>query len=109
MEKFLKITLNDEPTLVSVKDISGISRGAATKINILLNTVSLDGAAAEVLAYEITATTASTDAKTKEQSTKLVALIQAALQTSWTNPVMDITGELPYAVTGILRKQFVWE
>jgi len=109
MEKFLKITFGNEPTLIPISNIAGVARGAAQKVNVLLNTVSLSAAAGEVLAFEITASTASTDDKTREQLTTLAALIEEALTTSWTNPVMDITTRLPYAVTGILRKHFVWE
>jgi len=109
MNKFLKITFNNEPTLIPITDISGITRGAATKVNVLLNTVALNGAAGEVLAFEITAATATTDDKTREQLTTLANLIEEALTTSWTNPVFDITARLPYPVSGILRKQFVWE
>tara|TARA_R110002126_G_scaffold97497_3_gene227106 strand:- start:1200 stop:1529 length:330 start_codon:yes stop_codon:yes gene_type:complete len=109
MEKFLKITFGSEPTLIPISNIAGITRGAAGKVNVLLNTVSLSAAAGEVLAFEITASGAGDDPKTRVQLTSLAALIEEALTTSWTNPVMDITTRLPYAVTGILRKHFVWE
>jgi hypothetical protein len=109
MEKFLKITFNSEPTLIPISNIAGIVRGAAGKVNVLLNTVSLSAAAGEVLAFEITASTAGTDDKTREQLTTLADLIAEALSTSWTNPVLDISSRLPYTITGILRKHFVWE
>jgi hypothetical protein len=108
MEKFLKITLSDEPTLIPISDVAGVRVGTNTKVYVLLNTISLNDAAAEVLAFEITATTASDAAKTKAQLTSLANLIEEALTTSWTNPVMDITSRLTYAPTAVARVVIDW-
>ena len=88
MEKFLKITLSDEPTL---------------------NTTALRASNDdEMLAFEITASTADTAAKTLTQLRSLADLIEEALTTSWTNPVMDITSRLTYAPTAVAKVTIDW-
>tara|TARA_R110002020_G_scaffold156159_1_gene337930 strand:- start:185 stop:514 length:330 start_codon:yes stop_codon:yes gene_type:complete len=108
MNKFLKITLSDTPTLIPISDVADIRVGADTKVYLLLNTVSLSGAAAEMLAFEITATTAADATKTKAQLTSLANLIEEALTTSWTNPVMDITSRLTYVPTAVAKVTIDW-
>ena len=60
----------------------------------------------EVLGYEITATTASDAAKTKEQLNSIVDAIENALQTSWTNPYYLL--EPKYPITGIAQIEVEW-
>jgi len=109
MEKFLKIVLSDAPTLININQIMGVEVGADTKIQVLLNSVGHRATgASEVLGYEITATTATDAAKTKEQLTAFVNEIQRSLSTNWQNPIFDITSRLPYAVTAITQIEEEW-
>jgi len=109
MNKFLKITLSDEPTLIPISDVADIRVGAAKKVYVILNTTALRNANdAEMLAFEITADTAADATKTKAQLTSLANLIEEALTTSWTNPVMDITSRLTYAPTAVAKVTIDW-
>jgi hypothetical protein len=109
MEKFLKITLSNAPFLIPIKSILHIEVGADTHIQVLYNTVGFRATgASEILGLQITATTATDATKTKEQLTAFANLIQEALTTSWTNPVLDITSRLPYAVTAITQIEEEW-
>lgn len=109
MEKFLKITLGDAPFLIPVKSILHVEVGANTSIQVLYNLVGFTAtAASQVIGLEITATTATDAAKTKEQLTAFVNQIEAALTTSWTKPIFDITKKLPYAVTAISQIEEEW-
>tara|TARA_R100001015_G_C4455435_1_gene44137 strand:- start:124 stop:456 length:333 start_codon:yes stop_codon:yes gene_type:complete len=109
MNKFLKITLSDEPTLIPISDVADIRVGVDTKVYVILNTTALRAANdAEMLAFEITATTAADATKTKAQLTSLANLIEEALTTSWTNPVMDITSRLTYAPTAVAKVTIDW-
>jgi len=102
MEKFLKISLSDAYHLIPIKNILGIEVGVDTKVNILYNAVGHRATgASEVLGFEITATTASDAAKTKEQLNSIVDAIEKALQTSWLNPYYVL--EPKYAITGVAQ------
>jgi|TARA_R100000482_G_scaffold50866_2_gene18094 hypothetical protein len=105
MQKFLKVSHDGMGHLIPINNILGVEKPSGnTKVVIFMNSVGHRATgASEVLGYEITATTASDAAKTKEQLNKLIDLIGEALTTSWTNPVFDITARLPYAVTGIAQ------
>jgi hypothetical protein len=109
MEKFLKITLSDAPFLIPIKSILHIEVGADTNIQVLYSNVGNAGSgASEVLGLQITATTATNAAKTKEQLTSFAALVEEALTLPWTKPVLDITSRLPYAVTAITQIEEEW-
>lgn len=110
MEKFLKITLSDAPFLIPVREILYVEVGADTNIQVLFRNTSfgVTSSASAVLGVQITATTATDAAKTKEQLTAFANLIEQALTTSWTNPVFDITNKLPYAVTAITQIEEEW-
>ena len=109
MNKFLKITLSDEPTLIPITNIADIRHGADQKVYVILNTTALRASNDdEMLAFEITASTADTAAKTLTQLRSLADLIEEALTTSWTNPVMDITSRLTYAPTAVAKVTIDW-
>jgi hypothetical protein len=109
MEKFLKITLSDAPFLIPIKNILHVEVGADTSIQILYNSVGHSAtAASQVIGIELTATTATTAAKTKEQLVSFVNQIEAALQTPWTTPVYDITSKLRYPITTITQIEEEW-
>ena len=102
MEKFLKISLSDAYHLIPIKNILGVEVGASTKVKILYNVVGHTAtAASEVLGFEITATTASDAAKTKEQLNSIVDAIETALQTSWVKPYFVL--EPKYVITGVAQ------
>ena len=104
MVKYLKITFGDAPYLIPVNDIIAVEVGADTEIKILLNSIGHRASgASEVLGYKITATTATNAAKTKEQLTSFVDVLEDSLQTAWTKPIYDMTGKLPYAITAIAQ------
>ena len=46
--------------------------------------------------------------KTLTQLRSLADLIQEALTTSWTNPVMDITSRLTYVPTAVAKVTIDW-
>lgn len=110
MEKFLKITLSDAPFIIPIKDILYVEVGADTHIQVLYNNAVGHTAtgASEVLGLQITATTATDAAKTKEQLTAFVDEMELALKTAWNKPVYDITSALPYAVTAITQIEEEW-
>jgi hypothetical protein len=110
MEKFLKITLSDAPFLIPIKSILHIEVGADTNIQVLYSNVGFGAtsSASTVIGLEITATTATNAAKTKEQLTSFAALVEEALTLPWTKPVLDITSRLPYAVTAITQIEEEW-
>lgn len=109
MEKFLKITLSDAPFLIPIKSILHVKVGADTNIQVLYNTVGFSAtAASQVIGLEITATTATDAAKTKEQLRSFVNQIEAALSKRWTEAIYDITSKLPYAVTAITQIEKEW-
>ena len=102
MEKFLKISLSDAFHLIPIKNIIGVEVGANTKVKILYGMVGHRASgASQVLGFEITATTASDAAKTKEQLNSIVDAIESALQTSWTNPYYTLSPK--YAITGVAQ------
>ena len=103
MVKYLKISLSDAHYLIPIHDIVTVEVGANTKVDILFNLVS---GAAEVLGVELTATTASDAAKTKEQLNSIVDAIEEALSTSWTKPFYVL--EPKYPITGIAQLQEAW-
>ena len=105
MLKFLKVSHDDMDHLIPINQILGVEKPSGnTKVVIFMNSVGHRATgASEVLGYEITATTASDAAKTKEQLKSVIAEIGNASATSWTNPIYDITSKLPYAVTGIAQ------
>ena len=107
MVKYLKISLRDAYHLIPIQSILGFEVGANTKVNILSHNVGHTATgASEVLGYEITATTASDAAKTKEQLNSIVDAIEDALQTSWTNPYYVL--EPKYPITGIAQIEVEW-
>ena len=107
MVKFLKISLSDSHYLIPIHDIVTVEVGANTKVDILFNLVGNSGAgAAEVLGVELTASTASDAAKTKEQLNSIVDDIENALSTSWTKPFYVL--EPKYPITGIAQLQEAW-
>ena len=109
MNKFLKITLSDEPTLIPITNIADIRKGANQKVYVILNTTALRASNDdEMLAFEITASTASDGPKTLTQLRSLADLIEEALTTSWTSPVMDITSRLAYAPTAVAKVTIDW-
>lgn len=109
MEKFLKITLSDAPFIIPIKNILHVEVGADTHIQVLYNTVGHTATTvSEVIGLQITATTASDAAKTKEQLTAFVDEMDLALKTAWNKPVYDITDALPYAVTAITQIEEEW-
>ena len=107
MVKYLKISLSDAYHLIPIQSVLGIEVGANTKVNIQSHQVGHTAdAASQVLGYEITATTASDAAKTKEQLNSIVDAIENALQTSWTNPYYLL--EPKYPITGIAQIEAEW-
>ena len=87
--------------LIPVNDILSVKASTQTKVDILLvngfaHTVTNAG---EVAAIILTASTANSDAKTKQQLNAFIAEVGNALETSWTNPIYDVT--LPYAIDGV--------
>jgi len=110
MEKFLKLTLSDEPTLIKISQVMGVKiKGLSVNIQILLSPVGHTATgASEVLGYEIGATTASDATKQKEQLTAFVNEMERALSTNWQNPIFDITSRLPYPVTAITKIETEW-
>ncbi len=109
MEKFLKLTLNDRPFLIPVKSILHIEVGSDTNIEILYNSVGyIASATSQVIGLQLTATTASTTAKTKEQLTAFADLMEEALTMPWTKPVLDITSRLPYPITLVTQIEEEW-
>jgi hypothetical protein len=105
MEKFLKVSHDGMAHMIPVNNILGIEKpSGTTKVVIFMNSVGHTATgASEVLGYELTATSASDAAKTKEQLNSLANLIEEVLMQSWHKPVLDITSKLPYAVTAIAR------
>ena len=98
----MKVTHSGMDFLIPVKEIIGVRATNNTKVDILLNTpLQTDAAAgaAEVAAIVLTASTASDAAKTKQQLNAFIAEVGNALETSWTNPIYDVT--LPYAIDGV--------
>lgn len=109
MEKFLKITVSDAPSLIKVSEIMGVEVGADTHIQVLLNAVGHRATgASEVLGYQITSGKANDATKTKEQLRSFVDNLEAALQTSWTNPIYDLTDKLPYPVSAVTQIEEEW-
>lgn len=109
MEKFLKITLSDAPFLIPIKNILHVEVGADTSIQVLYSNVGHSATgASEVIGLQVTATTATDAAKTKEQLTSFADLLEEALTLPWTKPVLDITSRLPYAVTAITQIEEEW-
>lgn len=109
MQKFLKITLSDAPFIIPIDKILHVEVGADTHIQVLYNTVGHTATTiSEVIGLQITATTASDTAKTKEQLTDFVTAIGKAMETSWNKAIYDITNELPYAVTAITQIEEEW-
>ena len=109
MQKFLRLTISDAPTLIPVNNIVGIEVGANTKIKIYLGLVGHRATgASEVIGYEITATTASDAAKTKEQLVSFANAVDNALQQPWTKPVIDIDSALTYPATAIAQIEDEW-
>jgi|TARA_B100000900_G_scaffold398310_1_gene399548 hypothetical protein len=107
MVKYLKISLSDAHYLIPIHDIVTVEVGANTKVDILFNLVGHSASgAAEVLGVELTATTASDAAKTKEQLNSIVDAIEEALSTSWTKPFYVL--EPKYPITGIAQLQEAW-
>lgn len=107
MLKYLKISLSDASHLIPIQSILGIEVGANTKVKILYN-VKGHGAtgASEVLGIELTATTASDAAKTKEQLNSIVDAIEQALQTAWTKPYFVLVPKYP--ITAIAQIEDEW-
>ena len=102
MEKFLKISLSDAYHLIPIKNILGVEVEANTKVKILYNVVGHTATgASEVLGFEITATTASDAAKSKEQLNSVVDAIETALQTSCVKPYFVL--EPKYVITGVAQ------
>ena len=91
--------------LIPVNDILSVKAATQTKVDILLRNGFGHTAtnAGEVPAIILTASTANTDDKTKQQLNALVAEIGNALETSWTNPIYAVT--LPYAIDGVAHDQ----
>jgi hypothetical protein len=109
MQKFLRLTISDAPTLIPVNNIVGIEVGANTKIKVYLGLVGHRATgASEVIGYEITATTASDAAKTKEQLVSFANAVDNALQQPWTKPVIDIDSALTYPATAIAQIEDEW-
>lgn len=91
--------------LVPINDILSVKASTQTKVDILLSngfghTASNTG---EVAAIILTASTANTDDKTKQQLNALIAEIGNALSTRWTSPIYEV--ELPYAIDGVAHDQ----
>jgi len=98
----MKVTHSGMDFLIPVKEIIGVRATNNTKVDILLNSPLQTNAAAgagEVAAIVLTASTASDAAKTKQQLNAFIAEVGNALETSWTNPIYDVT--LPYAIDGV--------
>jgi hypothetical protein len=109
MEKFLKVTLSDTPIMIPVKSILHIELGADQTIQVLYNIVGFPATtASQVVGVSLTAATATTTAKTKEQLTAFANLMEEALTMPWTKPVLDITSKLPYAITGFGQIEEEW-
>jgi hypothetical protein len=77
MNKFLKITIGSpgEPTLIPVSKIAGVKRVSDNNIAVYLDSVSLQEANPDVLAFKIT-TSGVNEAGTKAQLTALANLIE---------------------------------
>jgi hypothetical protein len=109
MEKFLKVTLSDQPFLIPIKSILHVEIGADTQIQVLYNSVGyVATTASQVIGLQLVASTADTAVKTKEQLTAFANLMEEALTMPWTKPVLDITAKLPYAVTAITQIEEEW-
>lgn len=104
MKKFIKLSFDNMDNIIAVDKILAVRARAGTQnVDIHLDSVTLRDADAEYATVTITSSLANTEAKIKEQQRALVAEIGNALETSWTNPIYDVT--LPYAIEGITYDQ----
>ena len=109
MQKFLRLTISDAPTLIPANAIVGIEVGVDTKIKVYLGLVGHRASGiSQMIGYEITATTASDAAKTKEQLVSFANALESALQQPWKSPIIDIDSALAYPATAIAQIEDEW-
>jgi len=107
MVKYLKMSVSDTDYLIPLQNMLGIELGANSKVNILSSAVGHRATGvSEVLGYEITATTASDAAKTKEQLNSIVDAVEEALSTSWQSPYYELVPKYP--ITGVAQIEVEW-
>tara|TARA_R100001015_G_scaffold2617_1_gene765 strand:- start:30733 stop:31062 length:330 start_codon:yes stop_codon:yes gene_type:complete len=107
MVKYLKFRVSDADYLIPIQNMLGIEVGANTKVNILSSAVGHRATGvSEVLGYEITASTASDAAKTKEQLNSIVDAMEQALSTSWQSPYFELKPKYP--ITGVAQIEVEW-
>ena len=111
MKKFIKFKVsNDTQALIDIDKIISVNTGTgATEIDFRINTIVPDAAVANnlVLAYRITFAGMS-GAQNIVAVNLIYQSIEAALQSSSSNPEYDMTSQIVPAVSGITRVELAW-